>query len=56
MFGYGVCAVNDYVVVSAKRSQQVFVYNYFGVLLRIIEKPSDDIRYEADNFAKFIVL
>ncbi|WP_143249575.1 isopeptide-forming domain-containing fimbrial protein [Bifidobacterium commune] len=55
-FGYGVCVGKDYVVVSAKWSQQVFVYNYSGLLLRTIEKPSDGSRYEIDNFAESIVL
>jgi fimbrial isopeptide formation D2 family protein len=55
-FGYGVCASKDYVVVSAKWSQQIFVYNYSGALLRTIEKPSDGTRYQIDNFAESIVL
>ncbi|KFI45093.1 fimbrial isopeptide formation D2 domain-containing protein [Bifidobacterium bohemicum] len=55
-FGYGVAMNERYVVVSAKWSQQVFVYDSSGAYLTTIEKPADGERYAVDNFAESIAL
>lgn len=55
-FGYGVAINKDYVVVGAKWSQQVFIYDYSGALVRVIGKPVDGARYQISNFAESIGL
>jgi fimbrial isopeptide formation D2 family protein len=55
-FGYGVAMNKNYVVVSAKWSQQIFVYDYSGACVQTINKPEDDARYAVDNFGESIAL
>ncbi|WEV41883.1 isopeptide-forming domain-containing fimbrial protein [Bifidobacterium sp. ESL0682] len=55
-FGYGVAMDASRLVISAKWSQQVFVYDLNGVLQRTINAPVDDDRVQADNFAESVAL
>ncbi|RBP97460.1 hypothetical protein CRD60_06760 [Bifidobacterium aemilianum] len=53
-FGYGVALSHGRLIVSAKWSQQIFVYDMTGSLLRTISKPVDTARYHIGNFAESI--
>lgn len=55
-FGYQVALNDKYVVVGAKWSQEVLVFDLSGSLIRSIDAPSDSDRYEVDNFGESLAL
>ncbi|WEV63934.1 hypothetical protein [Bifidobacterium sp. ESL0732] len=55
-FGYGVAMDAGHLIVSAKWSQQVFVYGLDGTLQRTINAPAASDRVQVDNFAESIAL
>lgn len=55
-FGYQVALNDQYVVVGAKWSQEVLVFDLSGALARTIDAPADSDRYEVDNFGESLAL
>lgn len=55
-FGYQVALNDKYVVVGAKWSQEVLVFDLSGSLIRSIDAPADSDRYEVDNFGESLAM
>lgn len=55
-FGYQVALNDQYVIVGAKWSQEVLVFDLTGRLVRTIGVPADSDRFEVDNFGESLAL
>lgn len=55
-FGYQLALNDKFVVVGAKWSQEVLVFDLSGALVRSIGVPDDSDRYEVDNFGESLAL